>query len=146
MKENFNLYLSDLPVGTVITDRIEQIISFYEKNFNVEILDIFITDFINKDNQREFENLWLISKEALLEAKSFQNKDDFDFTFLTENIYYWRIEKQDYNFIKATTLSRLFIKIDFYQQILGELKASGNNCDHLKEIFIKYFIPNIQIS
>lgn len=79
-----------------------------------------------------------------MEAKQFIKKDDFDITPIKNRILYWRIEKQDYDFKKATEKSRLYLEFTLDTGISGEFKASKENCDYLRDIILKYVLPNLK--
>lgn len=143
MKEKFTNYLRTIGMTTeVILKRIETIYEFYKEMCPDEIMDIFVTDYIKEDGTREYENLWFFSDKYCMESKQFITKDEFDIA-LIKKISYVRIKKQDYDFKKAIEKSRIILHVGFEHPITGEIKASKENCDFLKVIFLKYVKPNL---
>jgi len=59
-------------------------------------------------------------------------------------VRYWTVEKQNYDFMSATEKSRLHIQVGIGTMMTGEFKASRENCDHLKTVFLNHIIPNMQ--
>ena len=143
MKEQFTAYLKSIGMSDVLIRRVETIHEFYQDICHEEITGIFVNDFIKEDGNREYESLWLFSQAYLMEAKSFISKDEFDMTPLNKKVEYWSVEKQDYDFAKATDKSRVNLKIAFRYPIDGIFKASKENCDFLRDVFLKYIMPNV---
>lgn len=145
MKTEFYSYLESIGLTDVSVKRIQEICQFYENilhRLDDEIQDIFVTDFISKDETRQYENLWFFSKKYFMEAKLFLTQDDFDIA-PSVKIRYIDIKKQDYDFVKANEKSRLYIDYRFPYPSGGSFKASKNNCDYLKEIYLKHILPNL---
>jgi len=147
MKEGFKEYLVSVGIGEPFTKKIEDVYQFYSQILKIideEIGDIFITDYIQQDGSRQHENLWFFSKKYFMEAKLFMLKDDFDFMPISDGLIYLRIEKQNYDFKEATSLSRMTVEYQATDLMEGQLKASKENCDKLRDITIKYFTPRLK--
>lgn len=144
MKETFITYLKSIGISEALRKRIETILEFYQEICLDEITGIFVTDYVKKDGEREYENLWFFSEKYCMEAKLFVTKEDFDITPLQKHIVYWSVQKQDYDFKIATARSRLHLNFKLDTTIEGELKASKENCDYLRDIILKYIAPNLK--
>lgn len=143
MNSDFNKYLTDIGLTSVAIERTDEILDFYQTILKLNISDIFISEYVNNENNKIFENLWLFTSNQVGEAKDFLNRDDFDLVTLENSITYFQIEKEEFNFIDANTKSRLHIHISDKSKTTCDLKASHNNCIHLKAIMEKYILPNI---
>jgi len=143
MKNEFIEYLKSIGLTEPIIGRIEHIYQFYKEISSDEIRDIFVTEYIKEDGSREYENLWFFSSKCCMEAKLFITKDDFDVAPMRNDVMYLRIQKQDYDFEKATEKSRIQLRFDL-SYVRGILKASKENCDHLKRILLEYILPNVK--
>ena len=144
MREEFIKYFDSIGITNALRKRIETIYEFYDEICPDEITGIFITDYMKEDGSREYENLWLFSEKYSMEAKQFITKDDFDITPIKKRIEYWNIQKHDYDFKKSTEKSRLHLIINIDIGIVGDFKASKENCDYLKEIILKYVALNLK--
>ena len=144
MKEEFIKYLESIDVANAFWNKIEMIYEFFEEIYPDEITDIFIEDYIKEDGLREYESLLFFSKKNCMEAKQFITKEDFDVTPIEKRIFYWSIKKQNYDFKKATEKSRLHLIFHLDTGVTGEAKAAKNNCDYLREIILKYVVPNLK--
>jgi len=144
VKEAFIEYLKAIGMTKTFQERIEKIYEFYSGICTDEISSIFVTDYIKEDGTREYENLWFFSETYCMEAKQFITKDDFDITPIQNHVYYWAIQKQDYDFKNAVEKSRLSLSFDLDTRIVGSLKASKENCDFLRDIIHKYVIRNLK--
>jgi len=144
MKEEFKKYLEDVDIIGAIGEKVERIYDFYREICPDEITGIFITDYIKEDGERVYEHLWFFSEKYCMEAKQFITTDDFDITPIKNQIIYWVLKKQDYDFKKATEKSRLYLKFKMETRIDGELKASKGNCDYLRDIILEYIKSNLK--
>jgi len=144
MKDKFVNYLQSIGMTKISIERVEIIQTFYKDICPDEITDIYVSEYLKEDGSREYENLWLFSKRYCMEAKLFLTKDDFDTTPIMKRIEYLKVEKQDYDFNKAIDKSRMYLNFQLDTRINGNLKASRENCDHLKSIIIKFVIPNLK--
>ena len=145
MKEEFIKYLKRIGIKEALGKRIETVHEFYQGICRDEITGIFVTDYIKEDGSREHANLWFFSETYCVEAKQFITKDDFDHLLIKHRVLYWQLKKQDYDFKKATEKSRLYLRFALSAtNVQGDLKAAKENCDYLKDIFLKYIVPNLQ--
>jgi hypothetical protein len=147
MKEESIKYLKSIGMGDILIGRVEEIYKFYEEiltRLGDKIEDIFITDYIQSDQSRQYENILFFTSKYILEAKLFINQDDFDITPTKKRIVYIDIKKKDYDFKKAMDQSRLNVQILFGGQIECQMKASRENCDYLRDITLTHIIPNLE--
>jgi len=144
MKEEFKKYLKDVDIIGAIGEKVERIYDFYREICPDEITGIFITDYIKEDGERVYEHLWFFSEKYCMEAKQFIATDDFDITPIKNRITYWELKKQDYDFKKATEKSRVYLEFKMNTRVAGELKASKENCDYLRDIILGYIKSNLK--
>lgn len=144
MKEKFDTYIEIIGIKGELIDRIKTICEQYKEISTEEITDIFITDYINEDGSREYENLWLFSDDCCMEANNFITEDSFDCSVLKNRITRWEVNKQNYDFRDTSEKSRLNINFNMENDISGTLKASRENCNVLKDIFLTYIKPNLK--
>ena len=143
MKTEWAEYLESIGVKGLFFKRVEEVLDFYVKVHPAEILDMFVTEYLDKDGNRQYESLWLFSKTSIMEAKQFLKEDDFDLAAARKQVKYWTIKKEEYDFKEASPKSRMTLGFSLATGISGELKASRENCDHLKTLFFKHIIPNV---
>jgi len=131
MKQKFVDYLESIDIKEgVLFDQIESIYEFYLELCPDEIVDIFVTDYIDSEGKREYENLWFFSDRYTMEAKGFaMGKDDFDITPIKDRVKYYGIQKQDYDFKEATDKSRLYLNIGWDTEVRGDFKAAKKNLE-----------------
>lgn len=143
MNKEFYEYFDSIGISKILRERIETIYEFYKELLpSSDIKDIFLSDYINESGERIFENLWFFSEEYAMEAKLFATQDNFDMDTIKNNVHYWTIEKTEYDFKTASSKSRMFLTFNIGDFRSGKLKASQENCNNLKKIFLKYTFPN----
>jgi hypothetical protein len=142
MKTEWNEYLSSLGFTEVFDERVEEILGFFETVYPGKTQDIFVTEYFDKEGNRQYGSVWVFTEESAMEAKNFLQEDDFDSVPLSRQVKYWAIKKTDYDFREASTRSRMVLQFDLVSGIEGTLRASRENCDHLRTIFMKHILPN----
>lgn len=144
MKKKFTEYMDSINVPKKIQERAWDIYDFYKIDCKKNIKDIFISDYITEKEVNVFESILFFTSSLCMEAENFISEDDFDITSFENRIDYWNIKKKDYDFRKATIKSRLYITCRLIgSNLVIEFKATGINCDHLRDIFNKYIEPNL---
>lgn len=146
MREEFKKYLETIRMTDVLSARIQSIYRFYEAVCPEEIGAIFVTDIVNDEGVRQYENLWFFSKTFAMESKVFISQDDFDMMPIKNKVIYWSIRKQNYDFEKAEDGSRLRVFYRSDNDVTGELRASRENCDFLRDIFLQRILPSTATS
>lgn len=139
MNDEWVEYLKSIDINDLLINRIKDVFTFYE-SLCPDIEDIFVTDYIDQNDKRQYENLWFFSSTRMFEAKSFITEDDFDAAILNRNVDYWKIKKTDYDFKSASSKSRIYLEAVLTNTNECALKACCNNCDILKYIFNKYIL------
>lgn len=145
MKDEFIKYLNIIGITTEsLHNRIEQI---YKECLEVcpeEIVDIFVEEYIKDDGSREIENVDFFSENYQFSANQFLTNDNYNLVRIKKRVLIVKIQKQNYDFIKATQKSRLNLIVTIDGGLIGDFKASKENCDYLKDILLKYFKPNLK--
>lgn len=138
-------YLENIGITGELTAKVEAVFNFYTKYIGCQLDDIFVSEFLNKDGSRVFENLWFFNKNYCFEAKQFMTTDDFDADLIKNTIDSFTIKKTDFDIISNVTNdnSRMFLEFSLKFPITGEMKASKENCKQLSMIFKKYIQPNL---
>jgi hypothetical protein len=139
MKEGFRTYLKTIGLSDPVIMRVESILDFYTEFCTEEIDEIFVSEYTQKDGSRVYENLWFFSVSFAMEAKLFMTKDDFDIAPIIKPTMYCQIQKNNYDFKKATDSSRCFLKLQLNRNVSLEMKASKENCDKLRDIILNYY-------
>lgn len=136
MKE-FVKYFEELGLGTRAIEIIEKHYSFYKDFLKVEIQDVFVSETIDQEGNRNYLSLWFINERQFMEIKNFLSHDDYDMDNI--EIKNWNLEKSNLDDLeKANDKSRIHLKAYISDVRLVDFKSSGNNCIHLLNIFKKY--------
>ncbi len=144
MKEGFVDYLKSIGLTEPLLTKVETIYAFFDKICPDDIQDIFISDRPEQE-KRIYLSVWFFSKRYAMEAKQFtQDVDNFDILPIKGRVRYYNIEKKKYDFAKATQESELYLKVSFDTGLYGNLGASQENCDHLRQIMKKYVLANLK--
>jgi len=146
MKTEFTHYLESIGIkARTHLDRIESSYRFYLEMCPDEIMDIFVTDYIDSDGNRVYENLWFFSDRYIMDAKGFAaGVEDFVIAPIKGRVAHFKIIKQNYDFKEATDKSRLHLTFYTDTKATATLKASKENCDALRDIIIKRIKPNLE--
>ncbi|MHC1686335.1 MAG: hypothetical protein AB9879_01225 [Methanothrix sp.] len=146
MNDEFKTYLESIDLTKVMIERIANICDFYQDVLTAKkdnIKDIFISEFIDNEGNRIYEDLWLFSDNYFLVSANFIGEDNFNIAYSFRTLKNLKIDKINYDFVKANDNSRLYIMYKKEYGFQGTLKASKENCNHLMEIFKKCLLPNL---
>lgn len=145
MTKDFSDYITSIGITTkALYERIADIYEFFNEIYSEEITGIFIDEYIKSDGAREYEAITFFSKRFSMSARSFISEDDFSVALIQKRIDYYSIRKENYDFKQATEESKCNIEAFLEGGATLKLKASKKNCDHLKEVFLEYVIPNLK--
>lgn len=135
-------YLLSLGMGDVLVNRLARIHDFYQSILPEPIEDIFVNDYFNEDGTRSYESAWFFTGTYAAEARNWETSDDWDLLRITR-IRYWRFQKENFEFDQdPSEASRL--SLDFYTLTNeGSLRAAGNNCLHLRDVFLKHVMRDM---
>lgn len=136
MREEFRTYLLSIGLEGPFFERCEEIVALYERLLPEQVREasIFVSDYVDEENRRRYEGLWLISSTMMMEAKDFLNSDDVDVAPLASGIRYWRITKKDFVSGTPTVDSRMTLHLSMHSDMTCDLKASGTNCQRLFDL------------
>ena len=101
-KLDIGAYLEAIEMPEPFRKRVFTGYEFYLKICAEKIIDVFVSDYLNEDETRQYENLSFFSETYCMEAKQFITKDDFDITPIVK-MNYLRIQKNNYDFSKSRT-------------------------------------------
>lgn len=137
-------YLESIGITGELLDRTRYVFNFYTKILGYDVEEIFVSEFINKDDSREYENLWLFSGDFCFEAKQFLTKMDYDVDVMRNSIYNFNIKANNINFEdnKIDNSSRIVFEAKINWERYMFIKASKSNCEKLIQIINKYIVPN----
>ena len=144
MKKEHLEYLEKIGIKPPIRDRIEQIYEFYSEICPEEIEVVFVSDYNKEDGSRIYEQCRFYSKHFVMVADNFLQADDFSFFNSSSlRIFGIRIEKKHYDFKKANDKSRMILVVEFEDNIMAHIKATKENCDYLKVLMQKRYMPSV---
>lgn len=143
MESAFIEYFNAIGLKGAFFERATEIVDFYKGLYiEEELKSVFISEYVEAEGNRLYENLWIFTEKSVCEAKDFLFKDHFDSTPMPNSIIYWRITKENYDFKAATQKSRMVLEVEFAPHTRGVFKASGENCDFLRKVLTKHILPN----
>ena len=145
MKKEFLDYFRSIGItAEVLLERIEEVYEFCSLICPDEIVDVFVDDYIEKDGTRKYVHLSFFSDSYSIGARNFLTDDDIIMVPIRKKVSYYIIKKEDYDFERATEKSRLHMTFILDIGTDGEFKASKENCDYLKLIFLKHIKSNLK--
>ena len=144
MKIEFLNYLNEIGITTeTLINRIKEIYETFCKISTEDFIDIFVEDFRNKNNIREFLGISFFSDNYVLSMQNFLAEESFIITSLNKKIKSVEINKKDFNLDIAAETSRMSVEAELSGgNWIG--KATGKNCEYLNKIVVKYLILNIE--
>lgn len=108
--------------------------------------DMFMSD-VMQATQRVFHNLWLFSPHYVVQARNIHNVEEPDYFVMTYKgrVVSLEVSQMNYNWKQARDESVLVVNPNLGIYGGFQLRASGKNCDKLRDIYEKYIKPNYDI-
>ncbi|MGO9178015.1 MAG: hypothetical protein ACLQBX_17040 [Candidatus Limnocylindrales bacterium] len=142
--EMLHRYLDLIGATDVLRERTEAMMGLYEAFLTIEPSSVFVSEYPREDGSRAYESLWLFTDKLAMEARIPTPGDEqFDFVPIAHGVRHLVVEAKDYDLRAASEASRMRVEMWLGDQLLGELKASGLNCDSLTAIVATYLVPNL---
>lgn len=141
MKPEFVEYIAVIGVPAALQERIAIHYECFQAFCPEEIGGIFVTDYITKEATRIYGSLHFVSDSFIMEAKEFATDDHLEMALFERPLKYWTLRKQDYDLKKATEASRIYFTGHLTENLGFELKGSKENCDFLRDLVLRYFLP-----
>ncbi len=144
MIEMIKKYLGDINVtDDALLERIIYISEICQRITDQQIVDIFVSEYKNDSNQRTYESVWFFTKDTGIEAKEFRVKINPDILTFTNNIIRIDWDMTDYDYNESNENSKMSVHINLNQLFSGTFKATGINCEYLKDIVARYILENL---
>ena len=147
MSDLLSKYAKSANIPLVILERMEGIWNSYKLVYDVDVTDVFVSEYRNSEDTKVYENAWFFSEKHVMEAKNFIVRSEVDILTIKNGVKYCKLTTEEYDFKKAAEGSRLRADIIFggesLHQTSAELKATGLNCDCLRDIIKRYFISDM---
>jgi hypothetical protein len=142
MRKDFEDYLRSISLTSTLIEKVDAIYEMYRSFCPEEIDSIFVENYVTQEGTMNFDELWFFSKHYLLNSPQFASEDIHTMGRLDLPLFLFKITKQDYDLQKATSKSRIAIefRMSDWPDASGDMKASGENCDHLWGTFLTRFI------
>lgn len=141
MEENQLLkYLNKLKFESDKIVLVEEMLDTSENLICEEIKNAFITDYLVGE-EREFKNLYFFSEHYLVECKKFLQCDEYHVYSLPGLISRVSHSVKSFDFKEVNNKSRFHIEIVTIAKDTIEMKATGNNCSVLYDIYKKHILP-----
>ena len=144
MKDEFVEYIRKLGMADPLTERVIKL----ERAFRVvspeEPQAIFVSEYQLEDGTRNYESLFLISKNYLAEFKNFVNSTDFEIDRIGGSITNLLFNSEEFDFDSPpNSKSRLSVRYYTAHTLTANLRASADNCAHLTTIARQFFVTNL---
>jgi hypothetical protein len=140
MKSEWTTYFKSLGMSSVLVQRATQACEAFSTICPDDIQDLVVSEYINQDGIREFEDLFLFTPRHIVRVTRFAVQDilDADATLPLGNLL---IERTDFDFKQANDKSRLHVRYATMAHFVADLKASGQNCMALTRILRERLVP-----
>ena len=138
-------YLALIEATSTVRERVERARIFYSHLFgNEEPSHIFLSESIDGQGQKIYENLHLVYSKAWCEAHFFLLKEEYDVCTL-KSITRTLFTSENLDNPETPSMgSKLQIDITFASSVIGKLLATGINCQPLWKLGREIFVPRVK--
>jgi|GEM_PF-6182272 len=139
----FDKYLQSIGLDGAFLARANEVIDVYVALYGEEICDVFVSEYVDSNGMRTYDNLWLFSGSFACESKQFLKNGSFDAAAWGNLVSYWEMNKEKFDLEDPTPESRVSLSFKITTNVGGEIKATGGNCLQIIKILKTYIIPNM---
>jgi hypothetical protein len=137
-------YLATIEATDALRRRAGHLADLYAKLPGVEVDDYFISEYRQEDGSSVHTSLWLFNATMIMEARIPEGGDEqIDFVPLRSGVQRLLVEAKDYALAESSPASRMLVRAWFSGDVVAELRASGPNCEALRDLVAKYLLPNV---
>src|SRR4051794_10673530 len=104
-------YLRDLGMRNALVERVTTFYHAYRALVTDPVTDIFVSEYVDDEGTRQYENLWLFWEKYVAEALSFVNQERSDLMTLVENVGWIGLTRREFDLHTATPASRFTVNI-----------------------------------
>lgn len=144
MKQEFEDYLRGLGMGDVLVARVEETATMVHAWVAGPLDHIFVSDGWTPEGQRQYESLFLLSKDLVVEARQFVITNDFEVDAIRADVHNLKVTVKDFDFTTTTDASRVNVRYSTRSGLAAEFRASQANCVHLQEVIKSCILPNLR--
>jgi hypothetical protein len=140
-------YLKDIEAPEALQRRISMLLGMYGTLLTEPVETVFLSDEIDEQGNRTFPSLWLFTRSTACEARIGGDAgDEFDATRLAGRVFHWVARTSAFDMKKATEGSRMKLEVWFSDDLWGDLRATGRNCERLTAVLRTHVTPWLQAS
>lgn len=137
---DYDAYLREIGVSSVAAGRVAELVERFKTISGDDVSDIFITDSVNQNSEREFKSLWLFSKNYISEIKDFVSSNEIDFVSATSGAIHVEMNYGNTDLTSFKPNSNVMVVASLGVALRMALEASGNNCPYLMKIIQNYIL------
>jgi hypothetical protein len=138
-------YLGAIQAPAPIAKRVNQLIAMYDGLLGVELTAVFLSDEMDDEGSRTFPSLWLFTEHAAFEAKVADVLgEEFDGTTLDGRVFQWVARTNSFDMKSASSASRMGLEVWFSDDLWGNLRATGRNCEYLVRVLKVQISPRVR--
>lgn len=143
MEEKFETYLNRIGMPDALKARVEELYGLFEPYFLEPVIQLIVTDEYDGEKKRIYNNLWFVSKNHVMETKSFVSKTNIDVMNI-ESFVYVRVNLENYNAKKVADDAKVDLSANTTSSFRVDFSGTGENVavilDFLKECILPRFI------
>jgi hypothetical protein len=140
MQDDADAYMDQLGVPVPVRERVATLMRRYD-HLGVRG-EAFLSEALDDEGLRQYRSLWLFTPEALMEAELPEEEAaEMDAVRLPNHLMRWVVRVRDFELEKAADDSRMAVDLWFSNEIIGQMEASGANCERLAALMKTYVVP-----
>jgi len=142
-------YYEFLSLTPPVRSRVEEVVSQIRALCQEDMSDIFISEYVQQDGSHIYGSVWTFSKTFVSEGLLLQAADStrFDVVQVKGNVAQIVIEQRHFDWnAPAADSSRLTVEVRFrLTGLVGQMQATGRNCEVLRELVMKYLVNSFTL-
>lgn len=145
MNQEMTDYCARLDLTTTVLERVELSLVAFDYLSDEPTLEIFLTDRLDSNSQREFVDMWGFTASYLLWSRDFLHDLNADVSPYLSSVTYVGIQYEELPFKgEASSAARITAEVQTAGRIYNELFATGANAGELRRLIDKFLLPNLR--
>ena len=142
--KKFTTYFESIGLTDNFLALAEKYSEIYINIYGDDIKDCFVSEYLDSNGTKNYENIWFFSDNFVCESKSFLfAAPTYDTASIKNLISHWISSVENYELDRATLDARMTLEFTMSTHTKAFLRGSGVNCEHLVKILKTYVIPNL---
>lgn len=143
MNQDWSTYVESLDLTPAARLSLEEAYAVASTICPEGLVSVFLSERTENGARRALEDVWFFSDSYACQSEAFLGPNNCDLLVIKGSVTYIDTRWRDYDFITTSEDSRLYARFDTSDGSVSELRASGANCNMLRDVILRHVRSNL---